>query len=205
MVCIHARTPSMIPTPPTKNKPIARNASRPERIGMHRLFSPPSWVFGKDVPFHWPSSAMANGKEGASLRSGPRTARGMTPSAATGITGARLEPVRAHKNHHATTQSHKNRKGHTPTHRLFQRAMTPNRQPHQSPLRGVGRPRSTPLTTPQECHVLFPFSPTELADCKSLQNDEPPRGSDGTSSSTAKIPLRSTNAPLTRLWHEWTY
>jgi len=54
---------------------------------------------------------MANGKEGAVLRGGPSSERkawkGHDTKRSDWHDPTRLEPVRPHKNHHATTRSHK--------------------------------------------------------------------------------------------------
>jgi hypothetical protein len=76
---------------------------------MHLWSSPPSAVFDKDIPFHWPSSARANGKEGATLTTGPSTERkawrGHDIKRSDWHDPARLEPVRQHKNHRTITRS----------------------------------------------------------------------------------------------------
>jgi hypothetical protein len=83
---------------------------------MHLLFSPPAAVFDKDIPFHWPSSARANGKESATLARGPSTERkawrGHDIKRSDWHDPARREPVRQHKNHRTITRSHETKTPH---------------------------------------------------------------------------------------------
>jgi len=76
---------------------------------MHLLSCLPSRVFGKDISFHWPSSAMANGKEGIALRKGPSTGRkawnGHDTKRSDWRDPSRLEPVRPHRINHTMTRS----------------------------------------------------------------------------------------------------
>jgi hypothetical protein len=91
---------------------LAKTIYQPENeSGCIYFFSTASQVFGKDIPFHWPSSARANGKEGVVLWKGPSTERkarkGHDTKRSDWRDPSRLEPVRPHNNHHTTTRSHR--------------------------------------------------------------------------------------------------
>ena len=92
---------------------------------MHFLFSF-FQVFHKDIAFHWPSLAMANGKERDSTAIGISTERRACQKHDTKRSDwhgtGRLEPVRAHQSNLSTTRSIKTDKLLISTHISFKRA-----------------------------------------------------------------------------------
>jgi hypothetical protein len=96
---------------------LAKTIYQPENeSGCIHFFSHPSQVFDKDIPSHWPSSAMANGKESAAITRGPSTERkacqGHDTKRSDWRDPARLEPGRRHTINQTTTRSPKTQTPH---------------------------------------------------------------------------------------------
>jgi hypothetical protein len=106
---------------------LAKTIYQPENeSGCIYFFSTPSHVFGKDIPFHWPSSARANGKECPAMarRSSPKrkACQGHDTKRSDWHDPVRLKPGRRHRINHTMTRSQKRTKRRISTHRFFQRA-----------------------------------------------------------------------------------